>query len=68
MFTDKYIKMCEQATKIQEGWKPETGDWTSKGIIGEQVFFDSPEHYEIIGFVDSYAKENLVFLPLQHLT
>ena len=27
MITDNYKKMCEMATEIQKGWKPEINDW-----------------------------------------
>lgn len=66
MFTDKYIKMCEQATEIQQGWKPKVGDWYKMGNASVEIalpedfrdsFFDSPS---------PLYKAVFTFFPLQH--
>lgn len=34
--SEEYIKMCRTATKLQELWKPEFGDWFSHVFDGNQ--------------------------------
>jgi len=46
-----YIKMCEKAKEIQEGWKPQYGDY-----IGGQWFIDTEDNIGLtqLGIVLSY--------------
>ena len=45
-FSERYIKMCEQARELQEGWKPQKGDWYyaegGEGEFSVDTYTDEP--------------------------
>lgn len=70
-FTEKYIKMCEQATEIQEGWRLERGDYyidiLAQGITGKNEAGIRTNTFD--GGIDSDLRKDVlksyIFLPRQ---
>ena len=65
--SQEYIKTCD-CPEIQDGWKPEVGDWADKGVIvGRRKDFFIIRRWTspLSGCAVEYNKSQLIFLPRQ---